>query len=172
MACLHYSVPMRLSFLSCVFLAFLPFAAAYAQPAAMADPGLALPYPDDPVSLLGMTPRQAIELFGAPARVFAVRGEEAWQDDVVFDYGGGFSLFLFMDRVWQVRIAEANRASVRGIALGSAGDQATSILGAAVQVAEGTFEWAVSGEAWPVRLRGLTDDAGIIRDMYVYRADF
>ncbi len=79
---------------------------------------------------------------------------------------------MFMDRVWQVRIAEANGASVHGIALGSSSGQATSVLGAAVQVAEGTFEWAVPGEAWPVRLRGLTDDTGIIRDMYVYRADF
>ncbi|HQO65960.1 MAG TPA: hypothetical protein PLI66_04445, partial [Spirochaetales bacterium] len=81
--------------------------------------GQAIVAPDDPATLLGLTPAQAIERFGPPGSVFAIRGAEPWQDDVVFDYGGGFSLFLFKDRVWQVRIAEPYARPVLGLVVGS-----------------------------------------------------
>ena len=142
------------------------FAPAAAQPA----PAIALP--EDPATLLGLSPAQAIARFGAPSTVFAVRGEEAWQDDVVFDYGGGFSLFLFMDRVWQVRIAEPYALPVLGFTVGATAERAASSLGSPSLALEGSYEWALPGEAWPVRLRGLVDPDGAIRELYVYRADF
>jgi len=139
--------------------------------------GLAMPMPDsavpeDPAVLLGLDPAQAIARFGPPASVFAVRGTEAWQDDVVFDYGNGFSLFLFMDKVWQVRIAEPYARPVLGFIVGSTKERAASALGAPAVELTGSCEWILPGEAWPVRLRGIVDDSGAIHEMYVYRADF
>jgi hypothetical protein len=128
--------------------------------------------PADPAELLGMSPALAIERFGPPAKVFSVRGAEPWQDDVVFDYAGGFSLFLFKDRVWQIRIGETYAAPVFGFVVGSAAERAAAILGAPDLELSGAFEWVLPGEAWPVRLRGIVDAAGSIRELYVYRADF
>lgn len=136
-----------------------------AQPAA---PSL----PEDPGELLGLTPTQVLERFGAPARVFPVRGPEAWQDDVVFDYDGGFSLFLCLDRVWQVRLARPYAATVLGFSLGSDASRALSVFGVPTLQAEGVLEWILPGSAWPVRLRGLGDPSGSITELFIYRADF
>ena len=132
----------------------------------------AIVLPADPAELLGIGPALAIERFGPPAKVFSVRGAEPWQDDVVFDYGGGFSLFLYKDRVWQIRIGESYAAPVFGFIVGSAAERAAAILGAPDLELSGAYEWDLPGEAWPVRLRGVVDAAGSIRELYVYRADF
>jgi len=139
------------------------------------DPAMTAPdsaVPEDPAVLLGLDPAQAIARFGPPSSVFAVRGTEAWQDDVVFDYGNGFSLFLFMDRVWQVRIAEPYARPVLGFIVGSTKERAASALGAPAMELAGSCEWVLPGEAWPVRLRGIVDASGAIHELYVYRADF
>lgn len=133
--------------------------------------GQAIAAPDDPATLLGLTPAQVIERFGPPESVFAIRGDEPWQDDVVFDYGGGFSLFLFGDRVWQVRIAEPYAEPVLGFVVGSGVERAAAALGAPALELAGSYEWVLPGEAWPVRLRGVAD-GDLIRELYIYRADF
>jgi hypothetical protein len=156
-------------------LALLMIAACgtFAQAGAVQPaPGPAIALPEDPATLLGLSPAEAIARFGPPTAVFAVRGEEAWQDDVVFDYGGGFSLFLFRDRVWQVRIAEPYALPVFGFTVGATPERAASSLGSPSLALEGSYEWVLPGEAWPVRLRGLVDPGGAIREVYVYRADF
>lgn len=150
-------------------LALFASLGSYAQAETSA---VAAEIPDDPAVLLGMSPAQAIERFGPPVGVFAVRGAEAWQDDVVFDYGGGFSLFLFMGRVWQVRVAEPYASPVLGFVVGSTAERAASALGSPETELPGAYEWALPGEAWPVRLRGVVDASGAIRELYVYRADF
>lgn len=132
----------------------------------------ALVLPDDPAVLLGLNPAQAIERFGPPLSVFAIRGAEAWQDDVVFDYGGGFSLFLFKDRVWQIRVAQPYASPVLGFVVGSSKERAASALGSPALELAGAVEWNLPGEAWPVRLRGIVDETGAIGELYVYRADF
>jgi len=128
--------------------------------------------PWSPSVMLGMSPGEAIERLGAPARVYAVRGPEAWQDDVVFEYGEGLSLFLFADRVWQVRIAELYPLPVLGFVLGGSRDAIAAALGAPAAVRDGDPEWMLTGEAWPVRLRAIPGEDGAIRELYVYRADF
>jgi len=42
----------------------------------------------DPFSFVGMKVAELVERFGPPIAVFAVRGNEIWQDDVVFRYTG------------------------------------------------------------------------------------
>lgn len=128
--------------------------------------------PWSPSVMLGLNPGEAIERFGAPARVYAVRGPEAWQDDVVFEYGDGLSLFLFADRVWQVRIAEPYPLPVLGFVLGGTVDAISEALGFPAVVMDGDHEWILAGEAWPVRLRAMPGEDGSVRELYVYRADF
>jgi uncharacterized membrane protein len=135
---------------------------------AAADPVL----PWSPSVMLGMSPGDAIEHLGAPSRVYAVRGPEAWQDDVVFEYGDGLSLFLFADRVWQVRIVEPYPLPVFGFILGGTRDAISEALGVPAVVMNGDPEWMLAGESWPVRLRAIPGEDGSIRELYVYRADF
>lgn len=140
--------------------------------AAAASESAATGLPEDPALLLGLNPAQALSRFGPPARVYAVRGAEPWQDDVVFEYGEGFSLFLFMDRVWQVRVSSAYAAPVWGITVGATLERASAVLGSPDRDLGGAYEWALPGEAWPVRLRGVMDAKGRIAELYAYRADF
>lgn len=128
--------------------------------------------PWSPSVMLGMSPGEAIERLGAPVRVYAVRGPVAWQDDVVFEYREGFSLFLFSDRVWQVRIAEPYPLPVLGFVLGGNREAIAAALGPPAAVLDGHPEWMLAGEAWPVRLRAIPGGDGSIRELYVYRADF
>lgn len=113
----------------------------------------------------------AIERFGAPARVFAVRGAEAWQDDVVFDYGN-FGLFLFSDRVWQVRIGADYTRPVLGFSVGAGLERIQAALGLPTSTGPGSWEWELPGNAWPVRLRAKVDETGAVNEIYMYRADF
>ena len=55
-------------------------------------------------SLIGMDLASAIEGLGAPQEAYAIRGEELWQDDVVFYYEQHLYLFWFRNRIWQVRL--------------------------------------------------------------------
>ena len=127
--------------------------------------------PSDPAELLGYTPAMAIERFGAPSRVYAVRGGEAWQDDVVFDYGG-FGLFLFSDRVWQVRIGADYPRPVLGFNVGAGPDRIQATLGLPASTGPDSWEWELPGRSWPVRLRAQADETGKVMDIYLYRADF
>ena len=60
---------------------------------------------------------------------------------------------------------------VLGLVVGSDVERAAAALGAPERALAGAYEWALPGEAWPVRLRGVTDGERI-RELYIYRADF
>lgn len=128
--------------------------------------------PDEPATLLGLNPEQAINRFGAPAKVYAVRGAEAWQDDVVFEYNEGFSLFLYMEHVWQIRITESYQYPVYGFLPGSTVDRISASIGSPSRDLGDFYEWILPGEAWPVRMRAIKGNKDLIRELYVYRADF
>ncbi len=127
--------------------------------------------PADPSELLGMTPASIIEEFGAPIRVFALRGEEPWQDDVVFDYGT-FSVFLCMDRVWQLRLPPDYPKPVWGFQPGSGEERISASLGLPAQRDASFAEWSLHGRGWPVRLRVIFGPDGKAEELYVYRSDF
>ncbi len=127
--------------------------------------------PDDPATELGLTLAKVFETHGVPAKVYAARGLEPWQDDVVFEYAPGYSLFLFGDRVWQVRLAPPYAGSCFGLFLGDAWDKTYTMLGKPYREEEGAAEWRVPFDGFPVRLRILGKD-GKIADIYLYRADF
>ncbi len=146
----------------------LPAAAqATAPPARNRAPSV----PDDPSPLLDLSLDDAWSRFGPPRRLLAVRGEEPWQDDVAFEYEGGFSVFWFRDRLWQIRLAEGYSGSCFGVFLGDSQEKALSLLGRPDRAGEGFLEWRLPFRGYPVRLRALTRD-GAVSEIYVYRPDF
>ncbi|HAE22045.1 MAG TPA: hypothetical protein DCG47_06955 [Spirochaetaceae bacterium] len=150
---------------SLVFLALFVGLAAFAQESA--SPRL----PADPAQILGFSPAQLIASYGPPTRVFALRGAEPWQDDVVFDYLS-FSAFIFMDRVWQLRIAADYPEPILGFHPSASLERIEASLGLPATREPGNYEWALPGRGWPVRLRAVHDEHGAVRELYLYRADF
>lgn len=126
----------------------------------------------DPSALLGLTLADAYEQLGVPARVYSLRGPEAGQDDVVFEFTQGIALFFYMDRVWQVRIAQPYAQPVMGFFVGSSPDRAVSVLGIPSRSEASAWEWALPASSYPVLLRALAGPDGMIAEIYVYRGDF
>lgn len=125
-------------------------------------------------SLLGMTLAQAFTEFGPPEDVFPVRGQQAWEDDVVFYYPDHTYLFWFKNRVWQVRADRRYTSQVLGVSMGE--DQSS------VNATLGTPFWSDSDSeifniedlayrGYPIRARLFFTD-GKLSDLYIYRADF
>jgi hypothetical protein len=155
---------------------------------------------EDPSSLLGMDLNAASALFGFPEAVYAVRGDEPWQDDVVFKYSEGYSFFWFRDRVWQIRFDGNYRGPVFGLFKGNGKDKALSLLGTPLFQTEDSLVFELPDRGYPVRLRvvfaaakgansggtagngppgaGPEGDTaagtpeGFASDFYLYRADF
>jgi hypothetical protein len=139
--------------------------------AAFAQDGASPRLPADPAQILGFSPAQLIASYGPPARVFALRGAEPWQDDVVFDYIS-FSAFIFMDRVWQLRIGADYPEPILGFQPSASLERIEASLGLPATREPGKYEWSLPSRGWPVRLRAVNDEFGAVRELYLYRADF
>jgi hypothetical protein len=98
--------------------------------------------------------------------VFTARGNELWQDDVVFRYAHG-DFFIHRDRVWQVKLA-----SVRGISNGDSKAVALLVLGNPAEDRGAYMLAPVSGLNWPLMLRINFNNAGLVSALYLYRPDF
>jgi hypothetical protein len=99
---------------------WLAAAAAGAQEAAPVPPEAD---PLDLPSLVGLTLPEALEHLGVPAEMFASRGEEGWQDDVVFYYPSHLYLFWYRNRVWQARLDERYSGSFLAAVVGPVGTE-------------------------------------------------
>ncbi len=126
---------------------------------------------EDPAALLGLELAGSFERFGLPLKVYPLRGAEAWQDDVVFEYSGGFSAFWFSGRVWQLRFSADYLGPVHGVSLGDGIDDVVSLLGQPYIHADAAYVFNLPGRGYPVRMRVLLKE-GKVQDIYVYRADF
>ena len=121
--------------------------------------------------LVGMKLADLIGRFGAPKAVLAARGNEPWQDDVVFQYAEG-DFYVFKDRVWQVKLASAY-----GISIGDPKQAAVLVMG---NTAEDRGDYLLmpvssnqsSGASWPLMLRVNLDNAGKVNSIFIYRPDF
>ena len=87
----------------------------------------------DPAACVGLPLAQVLETFGAPDSVFAVRGPDEWQDDVVFRYKG-LELYLFRDHVWQARSDTA-----QGLRSGDSREAVIALLGEPLLRLESSF---------------------------------
>jgi hypothetical protein len=121
---------------------------------------------EDPVTVIGMTLAVVYARYGIPESVYAVRGAEEWQDDVVFVYKD-WDLYIFQDRVWQVGLKSAY-----GIRLGDPGGVVSLVLGAGVEVYNGYMLYPLPSRSWPLQLRIDLDAAGKVAASFVFRSDF
>ncbi|MDR3131420.1 MAG: hypothetical protein LBU18_07725 [Treponema sp.] len=122
-------------------------------------------YLNDPASLVGLSLRDLIAAFGVPQSVYATRGPNTWQDDVVFAYGD-WEFYIHRDRVWQISLKTAY-----GIAIGERREVLPLILGNGVQVYEDYSIYTYSNRSWPIALRFNSDRNGLITAIFIYRAD-
>jgi hypothetical protein len=149
---------------------WLAAAAAAAQepvPPAPASPELDLP------ALVGLTLPESIQRFGAPEQVFAARGEESWQDDVVFFYPAHLYLFWYQNRVWQARVDERYAGSFlasRALAMGRSREEVLGLLGPPMREFGDSLVYHLEDRGYPVRLR-LYFREGLLADAYCYRGD-
>jgi hypothetical protein len=168
------ALPLRsLVFASILALAGPSYLSAEGAPAAVAPTGTLAPaiLDDDPAPLLGIGLGESFSKFGAPSSVFALRGTEAWQDDVAFVYGTGYTLFMYGDRLWQLRFAKPYAGSIYGLFLADGSDKALSILGQPYESGPGFLVYRMPFKSYPVRLKLALQDDRIV-DAYLYRADF
>ena len=136
------------------------------QPAAT-SPGLDLP------ALVGLTLPEAFQLFGAPEQVFAARGQESWQDDVVFYYPGHLYLFWYQNRVWQARVDEHHAGGFLAsgpLAMGRSREEVLGLLGPPMRELGESLVYHLEDRGYPVRLR-LYFREGLLADAYCYRGD-
>ena len=117
------------------------------------------------LSFVGMKLEELIERLGPPNAVYAVRGNELWQDDVVFQYAGR-DFYIFRDRVWQVKLA-----SVRGISIGDPKAAALLVLGNTAEDRGDHLLLPLTGAGWPLMFRVNFDNA-LVTAIFIYRSDF
>jgi hypothetical protein len=121
----------------------------------------------DPATLIGLTLEELLRQFGIPLSVYAVRGLEEWQDDVVFVYDEA-DFYVYKDRVWQLGLKSAY-----GINMGDT--RAAAILamqGTVEQSASSYLQCSLQNRAWNIKLRVNFNRAGLISAIFVYRSDF
>ncbi|TCW62129.1 hypothetical protein C5O22_02535 [Treponema sp. J25] len=116
--------------------------------------------------LVGIDLKEAFNRFGVPLSVYPVRGPESWQDDVVFSYGG-FDLYWYKDRVWQVGTSRAY-----GIQKGDTKERVLALLGEPIIIMDNALVYALTPKAWPLRLRVGFSAQNQVESIYIYRPDF
>jgi hypothetical protein len=120
----------------------------------------------DPASLIGLSLENLLARFGVPQGVYAARGNETWQDDVVFVYEGG-DFYIYRDRVWQIKLKTAY-----GVRLGDPRPAVSLTLGEAAEDFGDHVVLALPSKGWPLAFRVNLDGAGVVTAVYVYRPDF
>jgi hypothetical protein len=120
---------------------------------------------DEQLSFVGLRLDDVFKRFGSPQSVYAARGIEDWQDDVVFTYNEG-DFYIYRDRVWQVGIK-----SVYGIKVGDSKAVAMLVFGENARDESDYVLYPVPGGAWPLSIR-VNCNAGKVSAIYVFRPDY
>ena len=121
---------------------------------------------DDPILFVGMKLEEMINRFGPPQAVYAARGSEEWQDDVVFVYSEG-DFYVYKDRVWQIGLKAAY-----GIELGDARPVVFLVLGDEAKDEGYHVLLSIPGSGWPLMLRVNINGSGAVSAIFIYRPDF
>jgi hypothetical protein len=124
----------------------------------------------DLASLVGLGLGEALERFGPPLAVGALRGQEPWQDDVVFSYPGGLQLFWYRDRVWQVRLDAHYDGRVYRLRIGSSRERVLEVMGPPWREEEQALVYQLEDRGYPIRLRFYFEEDRFV-DLYCYRGD-
>ena len=116
-------------------------------------------------TLVGIRLDELIMRFGIPQTVYAARGEEHWQDDVVFVYNQG-NFHIYHDRVWQIGFRSAY-----GMNVGDLKAVAMLIFGENAYDAGSYILYPLPPGNWPLSLRvNISNDR--ISGIFVFRPDF
>lgn len=129
----------------------------------------AAPFPEEAI---GLTLEQAITTFGYPDSMYVYRGEEAWQDDVVFYYPNHLYLFWYNDRVWQLRLDNRYTAPFLGLSMGDTREKVTEVLGSPLGAEENWEVYQMVSDGFSIRARIFYSEDGVINDVYIYRGDY
>jgi len=124
---------------------------------------------DDQLSFVGMMMADLIERYGSPGTVAVERGNEIWQDDVVFQYNGA-DFYIYRDRVWQVRLA-----STHGISNGDRKAAVLLVFGYRAADMGDHLLIPLTGRDWPLMLRvnfNTINNTEQVSAIYIYRSDF
>ncbi len=127
--------------------------------------------PNAPDRYIGLTLPEVYLILGVPAGVHSQRGEEPWQDDVIFRYANRLSLFWFRDRVWQVRLDDGYEGEFLGVRMGTGRARVRTVLGAPVRSEDDWDLFTLDDRGYPVRARFFYEGDRLL-DAYVYRGDF
>lgn len=129
----------------------------------------------EPVSFLGA---EISDLFSAeqiPQEIFPNRGIEPDEDNVVFYYRGGFYLFLYKNRVWQVRYDRTSEELPLDLIIGEGRSYLLTRLMEEEMIPLSSDDDSVTFQLlespWPVRMT-LYFSEDRLDDLYIYRADF
>jgi hypothetical protein len=122
--------------------------------------------PGDSFSQVGLRLAELLEQFGPPRAVFAARGNEPWQDDVIFQYEGR-DFYIHRDRVWQVK-----PVSEQGITIGDPKQAALLALGNRAEDRGDHLIMPVTGRNWPMMLRVNFNSSSRVSAIYIYRMDY
>ncbi|MDR2576364.1 MAG: hypothetical protein LBC52_07990 [Treponema sp.] len=138
---------------------------------------------DEIISNIGLRLEDVFLRYGVPNTVQAARGNENWQDDVVFVYSE-WDFYIFRDRVWQIGLKSGYGMKIgdpKAVALLVLADKAKapqpSPKGVEPEVRgspldEGDYLlYPLTGSAWPVSLR-VNFIADKISGIFVFRTDF
>ena len=117
------------------------------------------------VSGIGLKLEDLFLRYGVPNTVYTSRGNEYWQDDVVFAYSE-WDFYIYRDRVWQIGLK-----SGYGMKIGDAKAAALIALGDKARVEDDYLLYPLTGNAWPLSLR-VNFNAGKISGIFVFRTDF
>jgi hypothetical protein len=120
----------------------------------------------NPAALIGLTLGELLSRYGTPESVYAVRGAQEWQDDVVFVYRD-MDCYLYKDRVWQISLQAAF-----GLSIGDRRELIPLVFEEGVRDFDTYTLLPISGQAWPLQLRLNMDRSGKITRIFLYRSDF
>ncbi len=121
---------------------------------------------DEQLSLVGMMMADLLERFGPPRSVVSERGNEPWQDDVVFQYNGA-DFYIYRDRIWQVKLA-----STHGISNGDKKAAVLLTLGSSAIDKDDHVLLTINSKNWTLMMRVNFNNTGLVTAIYIYRPDF
>lgn len=133
---------------------------------------MGITYLDGPeAQALGMTPRQAIQFFGAPQSMYIQPGPADWQQDIVFYYLDHSYLYWFNDRVWQIRFDRRHPEPIYGVSMASSLSQVRNQLGEPLVEDETQLIYPLVERGFPIRARFIFEENRLI-EVFIYRSDF
>lgn len=129
------------------------------------------PWNDPMVARIGYRLPQAIEEWGPPMELSVNRGNETWQDSVIFYYADHSYLYWWGNRLWQIRFDTRYKGEVLGVEMGLQRQEVLKRLGKPFNASPTDLIYQLPDRGFPLRLRLIFSNE-LLTDLYLYRSDF